>query len=268
MPEGKHRQATAAEGDDAQAESGPRIFRHVGKHYVAFLSFVMETLGTRSYFEIGTRKGGSLAGLNCNTVAVDPNFIINSNVIGGKSVCMFFQMGSDRFFEDYKLSQLLNGPVEVAFLDGFHVYEYLLRDFINTEKHCKKNSVIFMHDCLPFTQPMAERETPRNREARTQTKIARDFGGWTGDVWKVVPILRKYRPDLKIYALDCPPTGLIMITGLDPSNTVLDGKLFDIIDEFRESPADPQNLLEFGKTTELIATKEILDLSDLGKYVW
>ena len=255
MAEGKQRQAAAAEGDDAVAEAGPRIFRHVGKHYVAFMSFVMETLGTRTYFEIGTRKGGSLAGLNCNTVAVDPNFIINSNVIGGKSVCMFFQMGSDRFFEDYKLSQLLNGPVEVAFLDGFHVYEYLLRDFINTEKHCKKNSVIFMHDCLPFTQPMADRKTPKNR-------------GWTGDVWKVVPILKKYRPDLKIYALDCPPTGLIMVTGLDPTSTVLDDKLFDILDEFREQPGDPQLLLDFGKATQLVATREILDLSDLGKYVW
>ena len=46
-------------------------------------------------------------------------------------------------------------------------------------------------------------------------------GPWTGDVWKLIPILQSWRPDLTVTVLDCQPTGLVCISGLDPSNRVL-----------------------------------------------
>lgn len=242
-----------------------QIFRHAGMPYVEFMSFAMNTFGTRTYFEIGTRKGMSLAGVNCRSVSVDPEFVISTDVIGSKPVCMFFQIPSDRFFEDFNLTQLLGGPAECSFLDGFHVFEFLLRDFMNTEKHCKKNSLVFLHDCLPRTAQMARR---RMRPARVAGQPLAPAGGWAGDVWKVVPILRKYRPDLKIHALDCPPSGLIMITGLDPSNRVLDDNYFEIAAEFKETADDIAQLEAFAKTVELVATRDIQDLADFGKYSW
>jgi hypothetical protein len=73
---------------------------------------------------------------------------------------------------------------------------------------------------------------------------------------------------LKIYALDCPPSGLIMITGLDPNSRVLDDKYFDIVEEFKETAEDVAQLEAFAKTVDVIATRNIRDLADLAKYSW
>ena len=235
------------------------IFEIKGRPYIPFMSFLMRSFGAESYFEIGTRQGVSLSGATCKSVAVDPAFAIKADAIGQKEICMFFQMPSDHFFQKHNLTSLLGGPFSAAFLDGFHVFEYLLRDFMHTEKHGRRNSVIFLHDCLPRVALMAERRPRRDGEFKY---------GWTGDVWKVVPILKKYRPDLRIYALDCPPSGLIMITNLDPSNTTLEDKYYDIVKEFEEGPKDLDLLLEFKKSTETVKTREINDLSDLAKLCW
>ncbi len=32
---------------------------------------------------------------------------------------------------------------------------------------------------------------------------------WTGDVWKLIPILQRYRPDLQLTLFDAPPSGLV-----------------------------------------------------------
>ena len=44
---------------------------------------------------------------------------------------------------------------------------------------------------------------------------------WTGDVWKILYAFKLFRPDLRVSILDCPPTGLVAVRGLDPSSTVL-----------------------------------------------
>jgi len=36
---------------------------------------------------------------------------------------------------------------------------------------------------------------------------------WTGDVWKIVPALIKFRPDLRVFTIACPPTGLTVVCG-------------------------------------------------------
>ena len=46
-------------------------------------------------------------------------------------------------------------------------------------------------------------------------------------MWKTVVALRRYRPDLSVVTADVEPTGLAIVTGLDPTNTVL----FDRYDE-------------------------------------
>src|SRR5258706_5348979 len=41
---------------------------------------------------------------------------------------------------------------------------------------------------------------------------------WSGDVWKLVPCLKKYRPDLSIHTIASAPTGLPVIRNLDPAS--------------------------------------------------
>ncbi len=184
----------------------------------------------RSYFEIGTFSGDSLRLASCASIAVDPNFNLSQNVMAGKPSCALYQCGSDAFFAEHDLKALFGRPVDLAFLDGMHWFEYLLRDFANTERHCANNSVVVLHDCIPTDVYMARRDL---HDTASQAR-SREPSSWAGDVWKVVAILKKYRPDLRVHAFDAPPTGLIMITGLDPASTTLHDNYFAIVEEFAE----------------------------------
>jgi hypothetical protein len=97
--------------------------------------------------------------------------------------------------------------VDFAFIDGMHLFEYALRDFMNLERYCSRESVILFHDCYPSARIHAEREP--------QTVV------WCGDVWKLIPCLRDQRPDLNVRAIDVHPEGMGIITGLDPDSATL-----------------------------------------------
>jgi len=99
-----------------------------------------------------------------------------------------------------------------------HLFEFALRDFVNLERYCGPQSTILVHDCNPLDAAMA---------ARKQTQLL-----WSGDVWKLIPCLKKYRPDLKIRTVDVAPTGLTIIRGLDPASSTLSSRLREIEQEF------------------------------------
>jgi len=240
----------------ANDRKGAQFFVNDGTFYIEFLSQVRRTFGVQSYFEVGSHTGASLAPVTCDTVAVDPGFKLNQDVVGSKRACMLFQMTSDAFFSKYDLSALLGGPVQMAFLDGLHIYEYLLRDFMNTERHMARNSVVFMHDCMPPTFEVSRRTHPGPGK------------GWAGDVWKTVPILQRYRPDLQITAFDCRPTGLVMITNLDPTSTVLEENYFEAVKDMAEGADDEKRLAEYRESVEPVSTAPIKKLPDLARHIW
>ena len=235
------------------APAGPRPVPpvrspHVGIRYLEFIKFLAGQIAPSSYFEVGTRMGGSLGQIDCDAVCVDPAFAVSTNVIKKRRRCFFFQMTSDDFFATYDLKQFYPEGVDLAFLDGMHRFEFLLRDFINTEKFCRPDSVIFLHDSLPHT---------KNITNRVQTP-----GAWAGDVWKVLPILKRYRPDLKITAFDCPPTGLVACTNLDPNSNVLQDVYDQVVAEFLdvvELPEDLQTMFPRGDSKYLFEHPEALE---------
>ncbi|NKI19202.1 methyltransferase domain-containing protein [Spongiibacter sp. KMU-166] len=202
--------------------------QHRGRHYLEFLQGDLRARQSDAHLEIGTRDGSSIAALDCPVIAIDPNLVVNGNVIGNKPQCLFFQMTSDDFFNRYRPDALFGKPIDSAFLDGMHLFEFLLRDFINTEKHCDKEAVIYMHDCLPVTTEMT------NRDERSVPNTGPFAHWWTGDVWKVLPILKEYRPDLEITCYDCPPTGLVKVSSLDPHNTALQHHYENIVACYRD----------------------------------
>jgi hypothetical protein len=235
---------------------------HSGIDYKSFMQSLIAYFEAKRYFEIGTQNGVSLSMMPCDSIAIDPSFKIDRPIMGGKRVCMLFQMTSDRFFAKYNPRELLQGPVDVAFLDGMHRFEYLLRDFSNIERHCKRNSVICLHDCLPPTLEMTVRE---DRGSSLSTKYR---GYWTGDVWKVVPILKKARRDLKIVFIDCPPTGLVICTNLDPSNEVLKSDYFQLVNEALATPDDFAQLKGMYETQELLRSRELVVGEVLTTQFW
>ena len=168
------------------------------------------------YMEIGCRTGRTFAPVRGKTIAVDPFFRAETNIIGVKPALHVFQQTSDDFFAGEFL-KAMKIKLSFSFLDGMHLFEFLLRDFIETEKNSDPKGVIALHDCCPFSHEMT------TRDLENLPKQA-----WTGDVWKLIPILAEHRPDLTITVLDAAPTGVVLVSGLDPKSTVL-RKKYDAI---------------------------------------
>ena len=200
-----------------------------GVPYLNFLARFHEIGAPKSYLEIGTNMGSSFRLAKCHKVAIDPQFKLKYDPIGGSPAAHLFQTTSDDFFKTYDLRHFLPGGVDFAFLDGLHHFEFLLRDFMNTEKYSDANSVIFLHDCFPVNDEITPREWVT--EGR---QIAETRQWWAGDVWKLLPILRDYRPDLEVHILDCPPTGLVVIRGLNATSEVLAANYDNILHRFSD----------------------------------
>lgn len=196
-----------------------REVRATGVNHRRFLADLHKNYSFDWYMEIGCRQGKSFAQVRSKTIAVDPEFSIKTNVIGAKPELHLFQKTSDDFFASRYLEKN-EIEISVTFLDGMHLFEFLLRDFIGTERNSSPDGVILLHDCCPWTHEMTTRDLDNLPD-----------GPWTGDVWKMLPILQKYRPDLKIDVLDCKPTGLVAVSNLDPNNTILS----DAYDEIEQA---------------------------------
>jgi cephalosporin hydroxylase len=168
------------------------------------LSLAHSILKPRFYLEIGCRRGSNLALAKCQSLAIDPDFEITSELAFPTRI---FKETSDDFFNRPNPGDLLGSRIDLAFIDGAHRVEFALRDFINLEKHGSKNLVILIHNVLP--QDIAG--TTRRQEGQS----------WTGDVYRLVPILREYRPDLVVQVFDIGQKGLAVVSSFAPANDAL-----------------------------------------------
>jgi len=187
-------------------------------NYYELLKRLHVLLKPTTYVEIGIRDGESfeLARAAACAIGVDPNPQLRYTLWPRAKV---FSMTSDAFFASHDLRKELDGnPVELAFIDGMHLFEFALRDFINLERHACKTSTILVHDCYPIDGITSSRE--------------RTTATWSGDVWKLIVCLKKYRPDLELTTVDVRPTGLGIIRNLDPHSRVLLSSLEKICEEF------------------------------------
>lgn len=204
----------------ATGQSGFRAAKGLG--YLRFLKNLHAQKLFDVYLEIGTEMGRSLALSRSRSVAVDPFFRLNDTAMGVKPGLHLFQCGSDEFFATEFLSRN-DLAIGFGFLDGMHLFEYLLRDLMNSERNARPGSVLALHDCCPFGPDMLTRDLEMI-----------PAGAWTGDVWKLIPILQKYRPDLTLTVLDCSPTGLVLISALDPASTVLADHYDEIVADWTD----------------------------------
>lgn len=215
-----------------------------GMPYRSFFAGLHEALLFDWYLEIGCRKGDSFAPVRSKTIAVDPFFRAKINIVGKKSALHVFQTTSDDFFAQGFLSR--NGiRLGLSFLDGMHLYEFLLRDFMNTEANSDPNGVIMMHDCVPFGLGMLTRDL---------IKIPR--GAWTGDVWKLIPILQKWRPDLKLTILDCSPTAVVCVSNLSPGNSILQDNSDNIRAEFTTMELEAYGVDRFFQSFQMTSSAD------------
>lgn len=178
-----------------------------GDNYADVLARIIGHLKPKTYVEIGVFQGSTLklAKSAKVIVGVDPNPQIDWPLEPHMRV---FKTTSDAFFAAHELTaELGNRAVDVAFIDGMHQFEFAMRDFANVERNCRPDSVVLIHDCYPLDEESAGRE-PR-------------ASCWSGDVWRLIVLLKKYRPDLVIHTIAAAPTGLAVIQNLNPKSTYL-----------------------------------------------
>jgi hypothetical protein len=177
--------------DDAAAAQ-----RFPGPNYLQVLGWIHQELRPASYVEIGVLHGHSMKLARPGTVAIgiDPHPRVQ-----GRRV---FPLTSTEFFRRFDLRQVLGMPhFSLALIDGLHLYEQVLEDFINLERYAGPDSVILLHDTVPLSAATSGRE--------------RTTRFYTGDVWKVVPLLRRWRPDLRIGTVRTAPSGLTLVSNLN-----------------------------------------------------
>ena len=164
------------------------------------LRHLHETLRPQLYLEIGVRRGRSLALARGSAVGVDPAPEVTTPLPVGAAV---YPETSDHFF-DHSAQSALRGGIDLAFIDGMHHAENVLRDIMGVERNARPSALVAVDDIFPNHPLQAER--------------CRRTRAWCGDVWKIVGCLARYRPDLLLLRLDVEPTGLLLVAGFKPAH--------------------------------------------------
>jgi len=217
-----YRKALSLDRNLLRAHIGMAAVRMPGDFYYDWLERLYSVVAPETLVEIGVADGASLARARPPTVAigVDPNPTVNYAL---KAETHIFPETSDAFFARRGADALLAGRhVGIGFIDGLHLYEQALRDFVHLESYCGPRSIILLHDTVPLDEA-------------TQSR-ARDTQFHTGDVWKTVLCLKHYRPDLDVFTIAAPWTGLTVVTGLDPASQVLVDRYDEAVARFIDLP--------------------------------
>lgn len=106
-----------------------------------------ERLHPRTYLEVGVRDGASLKLSRARTIGIDPAFRIDKEV---RCDVQLVRTTSDDFFARPDAVNHFKGvPVDLAFIDGMHLSEFALRDFINIEPIMASTGAVIFDDVLP-----------------------------------------------------------------------------------------------------------------------
>jgi hypothetical protein len=207
--------------------------------YLEFLRGVHAALAPTTYLEIGVRRGNSLALSRSSSIGIDPAYDLKPQHTRLATESALFRETSDDYFaREDPLEPFGDRPISLAFIDGMHLVEFALRDFINVERHAHWTSVVVFDDILPRS-PL---EAARERATRA----------WTGDVYKIVGVLRRHRPDLICLRVGAQPTGLLLVLALDPTNRVLSDRYDEIVSE--AIVPDPQRIPD-----DIVERRGVLD---------
>lgn len=177
----------------------PELTRH------DLLRGLHEALLPRTYLEIGVNEGASLTLAEARAVAIDPSFRVRHPLHCDLDLV---KAKSDEYFTRADaLSHFEGVPVDLAFIDGMHLSEFAVRDFINVERHLSPGGVAVFDDVLP-----------RNALEAARVRLT---GAWAGDVYKAVEVIARRRPDLVVLLINTWPTGTAIVVGADPASDVL-----------------------------------------------
>ena len=163
-----------------------------------------------TYLEIGVKTGGNFSQIQApRRIGVDPVMgielsgipkltryarrIFNNPIYLLNEDVALYQMTSDEYFSSKHVE-----PICIAFIDGLHHFDQVIRDLLNVQKYLKPKGLVVLHDCLPQSSLNAERE--------------RSVKHWNGDVWKASYWLFQRNCAFDLYDFD---EGLCVVNNIE-----------------------------------------------------
>ncbi len=210
-------EALLADPTNSLARYGLSRLRMPGVTYDEVLRWVHAELQPATYLEIGVEAGGTLALARPPTVAVgvDPVPAITQPIAVQHH--LYPETSSD-FFEHRDVLALFGGPPSLVFIDGLHQFPAVLKDFLQVEAICGRDTLVVLHDTIPVD------------EITQRPERVLEF--YTGDVWKLLHCLAAVRPDLSIATVRTAPSGLTFVTGLNPKSKVLQDRYDELVERY------------------------------------
>lgn len=193
---------------------------------LGFLGMLHDLLKPRLYLQLGVTQGMFFEAAKGRAIGVDP--LIDDRV-SQRDGYFLLASSSDEFFSIHA-EHYLDQPLDLVFVDGLPLIEYVIRDFIAVERYGNSRTLV----AVPGIYPKSSEQAGRSRSGPD----------WCGDVWKLPSILQKYRPDLKFIEIDLEPHGLLLVGNLDGNNSVLSDDFFKINDEIESIDFPPDHVVQ------------------------
>ena len=193
--------------------------------YAEVLSDLHELLAPRAYLEIGVRGGEYFSLARGPALGIAPDASFQAPPADGSRL---LQMTSSDFFD--VAADHLGEPPDLIFLNGTHLIESVLNDFMYVERLAAPHALVVVADVTP-NHPSQAARTPR-------TSL------WTGDVWKLITVLQQSRPNLYLQTLDASPAGLLLIGGLTAGHAGLWDRHATIVRDCLRMGDPPPAILE------------------------
>ncbi len=216
---GQFGEALAVEPGNNGAYLGLTRIKMPGPSYYEVLARLHEEFAPPTYLEIGVAQGTSLSLARPPTlaVAVDPAPAIREPI---SVETHLYVETSTEFFERRDVRKLFGsqGP-SIVFIDGLHEYPAVLEDFWHVEAIADPDTIVVLHDMMPFDEITQRPERVHNF--------------YTGDVWKLLHCFTDIRPDLSWFTVRTPPSGLTFVTGLDPTSTVIQHRYAELVNHYQ-----------------------------------
>jgi len=141
---------------------------------------LIDTMKYKSYMEIGVASGSTWKKIVSDTkIAIDPRFAFDwkGSALTGEYL---YEMTSDEYFRILPRSI----EVDIAFIDGLHTFDQVLKDILNVISILSPNGVILLDDTVPIDEFSAMTDQFTAVASRKAVMGSSAHISWHGDVYK------------------------------------------------------------------------------------
>lgn len=222
-----------------------------------------EALRPRCVLEVGPGLAGRI--VNCDLICANPmpeGFADMENPRRRMTLCFRGDAGS--FAATGIVQAVHKTGIDCLFLNVPTRFECILDAFIGCEAMSGEASVLFIPHCFPLNAMRGGLPAESDPASAGSTAPV-----WSGDTWKILEILKTYRPDLKILGFDCQPDGLLAIGGLNPDDRTLANARQDILRLFAPLAFDGVFVTRNRQLYPMVSSRHAArDLAEMAAAFW